>query len=157
MSVVTVMRSVPLASLLLATLLGACGSQPGVRVTVADQNIPTVLASASRITAWGYGEHGDAFPTELPLSTVRASTPVTLTIEAGQGASEIRGWLYDKDAPSATGGPTEEFDLHGRSGTYTSRTIVAGRTYEVVVNVKWTGLLVQGEETHAFRLTVAAP
>ena len=116
-----------------------------------------VLASTSRITAWGYGEQGDAFPAELPLSTVRASTPVTLTFDAGQGASEIRGWLYDKDAPSATGAPTEEFSLPGRSGSYTSRTIVAGRTYEVLVNVKWTGLLVQGEETHAFRLTVSVP
>lgn len=151
------MRVVPFASLLLAILLSACGSQPGIAVSVGQQSIPMVLSSTSRLTAWVLGEHGDAFPRDIPVTTVRTSLPVMLKVEAGQGASVIRGWLYDKEAPTPTGGPSEEFNLPGRTGTYAARTIVVGRTYEIVVNVMWSGLLVSGEETHVFRLKVEAP
>ena len=151
------MRIALIASLLLASLLAACGSQPGVTISVGAQSIPTVLSSTSRITAWGHGETGDAFPRDIPLTAIRGSLPVTLKVEAGQGSSLVRGWLYDKEAPTPTGGPAEEFTLQGRTGTYALRTIVVGRTYEVIVNVVWSGLLVRGEETHAFRLRIEAP
>lgn len=156
-SVVIDMRMVPLASLLLTALLSACGSQPGIAVSVGQQSIPMVLSSTSRLTAWVSGEHGDAFPREIPVTIVRSSPPVTLKFEAGQGASVIRGWLYDKAAPTPAGGPSEEFTLQGRTGAYAPRTIMVGRTYEVVVNVMWSGLLVSGEETHVFRVKVEAP
>lgn len=153
------MRMVPLAALLLAALLSACGSQPGIAVSVGQQSIPMVLSSTSRLTAWVSGEHGDAFPQEeeIPVTTVRTSLPVMLKFEAGQGASAIRGWLYDKEAPTPAGGPSEEFTLQGRTGAYAPRTIMVGRTYEVVVNVMWSGLLVSGEVTHVFRLKIEAP
>ncbi len=151
------MRIALIASLFLASLLSGCGSQPGVTITVGTQSIPMVLRSTSRITAWGQGEHGDAVPMDIPLTIVRASLPLTLQIEAGQGASLVKGWLYDKAAPTPTGGPTEEFTLPGRTGTYSLRTVVAGRTYEVIVNVVWSGFLVRGEETRAFRLKIEAP
>jgi hypothetical protein len=64
------MRMLPLAALLLTTLLTACGSQPGITVSIGKQSIPMVLSSTSRITAWGAGETGDAFPREIPLTTV---------------------------------------------------------------------------------------
>ena len=116
-----------------------------------------VLSSTSRITAWVAGEVGDYFPREIPVTTVRTSLPVMLKVEAGQGASVIRGWLYDKETPTPTGGPSEEFNLPGRTGAYAARTIVVGRTYEIVVNVMWSGLLVSGEVTHVFRVKVEAP
>lgn len=68
----------------------------------------------------------------------------------------IRGWLYDKEAPKPDGGPSEEFNLPGRTASYAPRTIVIGRTYEIVVNVMWSGVLVSGEETHVFRLKLVA-
>lgn len=154
-SVVTDVRTLPLALLLFASILGACGSQPGVSVFAGHERVPMVLVSTSRVTGWWAGEVGDAFPTELPLTTVRGADAVSLRFEAEPGASVITGVIYDKDAPSPTGGPTEQFTLRGRSGIYAPRTIVAGHTYEVMVDVAWSGLLVRGEETHAFLLKLA--
>lgn len=114
-----------------------------------------VLTSTSRSAVWGAGETGDAAVGEIPLTTVRTPLPVTLKFDATEGASAIRGWLYDTPMPS--GGPIEEFVVQGRTGTYAPRTFVAGRTYKVVVNVMWSGLLVRGEVTHAFRLKVEGP
>jgi hypothetical protein len=151
------MRWPRLAALLFTALLSACGSQPGVTVSVGQQSIPMVLSSTSRLTAWVSGEHGDAFPREIPVTTVRTSLPVMLKFEAGQGASAIRGWLYDKEAPTPAGGPSEEFTLQGRAGAYAPRTMVVGRMYEIVVNVMWSGVLVSGEETVVFRVKVEAP
>lgn len=54
------------------------------------------------------------------------------------------------------GGPNEEFRAQGRTGAYALKSLVAGRTYEFLVNVKWSGVLVRGEETHAFRLRIEA-
>lgn len=146
-----------LIALLLAVVVTACGSQPGIRVSVGQQSIPTVLSSTSRLTLWVAGEHGDWFPGDIPVTAVRTSRPATLKFEAGQGASRIRGWLYDKEAPTPGGGPSEQFNLPGRTGAYAPRTIVVGRTYEIVVNVMWSGVLVSGEETHVFRVKVEAP
>src|SRR2546423_200060 len=89
---------------------------------------------------------------EVPIAIVSSSTPVKLTIEADQGATEIRGWIYDLEAPSASGGPNEEFTLPGRSGTYAPRSIIAARTYQVVLNVRWSFVVTEGEVTHLFRL-----
>jgi hypothetical protein len=150
------MRIVSVAALLIATLLGACGSQPDLTVSVGSQRLPIVLTSASKVTGWWSGETGDAFPMDIPLSTLRAVAPLTLQFDAGQGASDINVWLYDKDAPSSSG-PTDEFVLHGRTGTYAPRTISVGHTYEILVNVKWSGLLVHGEVTHVFRLKLETP
>lgn len=156
-NVVPDMRPVPFAALLLVTLLSACGSQPGISVSISKQTIPMVLSSSSRITGWWSGEHGDAFVREIPLSIVHTSTPITLQFESGQGASLISGWIYDKDAPAPSGDPIEKFTLQGRAGAYEPRTIMAGRTYEILVNVQWSGLLVHGEEAHVFRLKIEAP
>jgi hypothetical protein len=151
------MRIAPVAALLISTLLGACGSHPDLTVSAASQHLPIVLVSASKVTGWWSGEHGDAFPSDIPLTTVRTAIPLTLQFDAGQGASDIDVWLYDKDSPSSGGGPTEEFTVHGRAGAYASRTIKVGHTYEILANVKWSGLLVRGEVTHAFRLKIEAP
>lgn len=47
--------------------------------------------------------------------------------------------------------------LPGRVGTHEARTIAPGRTYQVLVNVKWSGLLTHGEETHVFRVRIDPP
>lgn len=156
-SVTSHMRSPLIAVLFLSTVATACGSQPGIKVTLARQTIPMVLTSTSRMTGWWAGEVGDMAVGEIPLTTVHTSAPVTLQFEAGQGASAIRGWLYDKDAPLPSGGPIEEFTLPGHTGAYAPRAMSVGRTYEVMVNVMWSGLLVRGEETHAFRLKIEGP
>lgn len=145
-----------LAAILGAVLVASCGSRPGVSVSIAGNTVPMVLGSASEGTACSTS-HGDAFPQNLPLTTVRAPTPLTLRFEAGQGATEIRGWIYDLDAPLPSGGPIEEFTLPGRSGAYEARSIVPARTYSVTVNVRWSFLLTQGEESHLFRVRIEPP
>ena len=84
-----------------------------------------VLGSTTEGTACSTS-HGDAFPQNVPLTIVHGSASPTIRFEAGQGATEIRGWIYDVEAPSPSGGPTEEFTLQGTSGTYQPRSIVAG-------------------------------
>jgi hypothetical protein len=145
------MRSrLPLAAIIFAILLAACGGTPSVVVKVAGQTIPMALGSTTVRTGCS-SEHGDAFPRDVPLTIVRSLTPV-LHIEAGQGATGIRGWIYDVDAPSTTGGPLEEFTLSGRSGDHQAKSMVTARTYSVVVNVTWASIITGGEVTHVFRL-----
>ncbi len=148
------MRSrLPLGVLLLAILLASCGGRPGVAVSIGGESVPMVLASTTEGTACSTS-HGDAFPQLAPLTTVRAVTPVALHFEAGQGATKIRGWIYDLDAQSQPGGPIEDFTLLGRSGAFEPRSMVASRTYSVTVNVVWSFVVRQGEETHLFRLRI---
>ena len=143
----------PFGVILLAILVASCGGRPGVIVSIGGETVPMVLGSSSEGTACSTSI-GDAFPENVPLTTVHAATPVTLRFDAGQGATEIRGWIYDLEAPSPSGGPNEEFTVPGRSGTYETRSIVAARTYSITVNVRWSFVVTQGEETHLFRLRV---
>jgi hypothetical protein len=149
-----VMRSrLILCAILAAILLASCGARPGVNVWVAGQTVPMVLSSTTEGTGCS-ASHGDAFPQDVPLTTVRAPTPVTLRFEAGEGATEIRGWIYDVDAPTPSGGPIEEFTVPGRSGEHAARLIVPARVYRVIVNVRWSFVVTRGEETHVFRLLI---
>ncbi|MEK6206699.1 MAG: hypothetical protein AABM32_03575 [Chloroflexota bacterium] len=142
-----------LAAIVLAILIASCGGRPDVSVSIAGETVPTVLASATEGTGCSTS-HGDAFPQNVPLTTIRAATPITLHFDAGQGASEIRGWIYDVAAPTASGGPNEEFTMAGRSGDYEVRSIVPNRTYRVLVNVRWSFLMTQGEVSHIFEMRV---
>jgi hypothetical protein len=142
-----------LAAILVAILVASCGSRPGVTVTIDGKEVPKVLSSTTEGTRCST-EHGDAFPQNVPLTTVHGPKPLALRFDAGQTAAEIRGWIYDDDSPSPPSGPIEGFTLPGRSGTYEPRSIVAGRTYSVTVNVRWSFLVTQGEETHLFRVRV---
>ncbi len=146
----------PLALILFTILLASCSGTPGVMVRVAGETIAMALASTTVRTGCS-AAHGDAFPRDVPLTIVRTTTPALLHIEAGQGATEIRGWIYDVDAPTASGGPLEEFTLSGRSGDHAAKSIVTARTYSVVVNVAWSSLVTGGEVTHVFRLRVETP
>jgi hypothetical protein len=151
------MRSrLPLAGILLAILLASCGGTPSVVVRVAGETVAMTLSSTTVRTGCS-AEHGDAFPRDVPLTIVRTPTPAMLHVEAGQGATGIRGWIYDVDAPTTSGGPLEEFSLPGRSGDHESKSIVTSRTYSVVVNVAWSSLVTGGEVTHLFRLRVVPP
>jgi len=145
-----------LVGILLAMLFASCGTRPGVTVSIAGTTVPMVLSSTTETTG-NSSSHGDAFPQNVPLTTVRWSTPVKLHVEAGQGATEIRGWIYDLDAPSPSGGPMEEFTVTGRSGAFETRSIAPARTYSVLVNVRWSSMLTRGEETHVFRLRLEKP
>ena len=122
-------------------------------VTVGGQSVSTVLASTTEGTACST-THGDAFPQNIPLTTVRGSTAPIIHVEADQSANEIRGFIYDVDAPSPSGGPNEEFTLPGRSGSYEVRSIHPARTYQVLVNVRWSFVVTQGEVTHLFKFRV---
>ena len=73
-------RLTALAAFHLAASLTACGTQPGVSASVSLQSI-LVMSSATRSTAWGAGEHGDAFPRDIPLPTVHALAAATLHFE----------------------------------------------------------------------------
>ena len=145
-----------LAAIIFAIVLASCGGRPGVTVSVAGVIVPMVFAGVTERTACS-SSHGDAFPQDPPLTTVRAPLPVTLDFEAGQGATSIRGVIYDVGAPTPSGGPQEEFTVTGRSGAHTARSIVPGRTYQVLVNVTWSFFVTGGEETHLFRLRVEPP
>jgi hypothetical protein len=143
----------PLAAIFLAVILASCGGRPGVNVTLAGVSVPMVLASASEGTACS-SSIGDAFPQNTPLTTVRGSTRPIIHVEADQGATEIRGFIYDVDAPSPSGGPNEEFTLPGRSGSYEMSSILPAHTYQVLVNVRWSFVVTQGEVTHLFKFRV---
>jgi len=145
----------PLATIIAAVLLASCGGRPSVTISIAGQLVNTTLTSTTETTGCTTS-HGDG-PFDRTLTTVRALTPVTLTVEAGQSATGIRGWIYDVDRPTPSGGPMEEFTLPGRRGVYDPRSIVPARTYEVVVNVTWSMLITRGEVTHAFRVRVEPP
>jgi len=132
-------------------LVASCGGRPGLNVSIANDTVPMVLGSTTEGTACSTS-HGDAFPQNVPLTIVHGSASPTIRFEAGQGATEIRGWIYDIEAPSPSGGPTEEFTLQGTSGTYQPRSIVAARTYRILVNVRWSFVVTHGEETHLFDL-----
>lgn len=142
-----------LAAILIAILLASCGGRPGVTVSIAGETVPMVVSSTTEGMPWST-VHSDSFPRDVPLTTVRTPTPVMLHFEAGQGATQIRGWIYDLDAPSPSGGPIEQFTLPGRSGAHETRSIVPARTYRVLVNVVWSFLVTRGEETHIFRMRV---
>jgi hypothetical protein len=109
------------------------------------------LASTSEGTACSTSI-GDAFPQNLPLTTVRGPTAPVLRFEAGEGATEIRGAIYDLAAPP--GGPIEEFTLSGRSGEFQPRSITPARTCRVLVNVLWSFVITHGEVTHLFEMRV---
>src|SRR2546428_11244883 len=141
----------PLGVFLVAILLASCGGRPGVTVSIGGVVVPMALGSTSEGRACS-SSIGDYFPGTLPLTIVRAALPLTLEFEAGQGASEIRGAIYDVDAPAASGGPNEEFNVAGRSGSYMARSVTAGRTYRVLVNVRWSFVVTHGEETHLFEV-----
>jgi hypothetical protein len=141
------------AAILVAMLLAACGSRPGITVSIANVTVPTVLGSTTESVLWSTS-HGDAFPRDLPLTTVFIPAPVTIRFAAGQGASEIRGAIYDLDAPGPSGGPIEQFTVPGRTGEYESRSIVSSRMYSVVVTVRWSSFITRGEETYLFRMRV---
>ena len=148
------MRSrLPLSAILFAILLASCGGHPDVTVKVGGETVRMVLASATERTGCS-SQHGDAFPQDVPLTTVRAAVPVTLQVEAGQGATQIRGVVYDVDTPLASGGPSEDFTLPGRSGAHQLRSMVTARTYSVLVNVQWSALVKQGEVTYVFRVRI---
>jgi hypothetical protein len=149
------MRSrVPLGVVLTAILLASCGGRPGLSTSIEGDTVPMVLASTTEGTACSTS-HGDAFPQNVPLTTAHATPPLSLHFEAGQGATKIRGWIYDVDAVSGRpSGPIEEFTLPGRSGVVEPRSTIVARTYSVTVNVAWSFLVTQGEETHLFRLRI---
>jgi hypothetical protein len=144
------------AAMLLAVLLTSCGSRPSVTVSIAGVTVPMTLSSTTDSLPW-VSAHGDADTRNVPVTTLRAPTPLVLQIDAGQGASEIRGWIYDVDAPSSSGGPIEEFTLPGGSGAHQSRSMIPGRTYSVLVNVRWSFLIQRGEVTHVFRVRAERP
>jgi hypothetical protein len=66
-----------LAAIIVAVLLASCGGRPGVTVSVAGAAVPMILSSVTQRTACS-SSHGDAFPRDPPLTTVRAPLPVTL-------------------------------------------------------------------------------
>jgi hypothetical protein len=145
-----------IAAIVVAVLLASCGGAPGVTVSIASVRVPMVRSSSTEGTPCSTS-HGDAFPQDVPLTTVRTSTPVTLRFVAGKGATQIRVVIYDIDAPTLSGGPIEEFTLSGGSGDRQVPSIVPARTYRVLVNVVWSFLITRGEETHVFRLRVEPP
>jgi hypothetical protein len=112
------------------------------------------LGSTTEGTACS-SSHGDGFPEDIPMTTVRHATPLTINFEAGQGATEIRVWIYEVDVHSQPiGVPIEEFKLSARSGAFAPRSMLASRTYSVSVNVVWSFVVTRGEETHLFRLRI---
>ena len=143
----------PLATILLAILLASCGGRPSVTVRVAGEIVPTQVVSTSEGTPCS-GRIGDgAF---MPRETiVRASAPLAIRVDTDSG-THVLGWIYDIDAPTPSGGPLEEFTL-ACAGTHQSRSMVAARRYEVIVNVGRSVLGFSSEVTHAFRVRVQPP
>jgi hypothetical protein len=142
-----------LAALLTAILVASCGSQPDVAVSVAGVAVPMARAGTTTQTPCSTTVRSP-YPANPSVLTVRAPTPVTFEFYAGEGATDIRVWIYDLASPTPSGGPLEEFTLAGRGGKHESRSIVPARTYEVLVSVRWSSLITSGSEGHAFRMRV---
>ncbi len=145
--------ALPLAAILVAVVVASCGARPGVTVTIDGQPVPMVPSSTTERVACRTA-HGDG-PPDRPLTTVRLQPPVIIRFAAGPGATRLRGWIYDTEAPR--GGPIEEFTLPGRGGSYEPREVISGRTYDFLVNAEWSFVVASGEETHAFRLRIEPP
>jgi hypothetical protein len=144
----------PLTAIVLAILVASCGGRPSVTVSVAGETVPTLVTSTTEGTPCST-MHGDGpYPSRAP-TIVRGPTPVAIRVDAEPGV-RIQVWIYDIEAPTASGGPLEEFTLTG-GGTYQSRSIVAARTYDVVVNVARSVLGFSSGVTHAFRVRVQSP
>jgi hypothetical protein len=146
-------RAWPLVTILFLIVVASCSGRPGIRVTVAGQTVPTAYASNSYRTLCA-GAVEDAFPRDVPVTTVRADR-VQLSLEGGGGTTAIHLSLYDVDAPP--GGPMEEAQLTGRIVTYELPNAVVGHTYQVLVNVDWSAIVSSGTESHLFRLRIAPP
>ena len=144
----------PLAAILLAVLFASCGGRPSVTVRIAGDIVPTRVLSTTQATPCS-ASHGDAFLPPAPPTIVRSPPPLAIGVDVESG-SDVRGWIYDEDSPTPSGGPLEEFTLT-TSGTYVSRSIVPSRTYNVVVNVVRSALGFRTEVTHGFRLRVQPP
>ncbi len=147
-------RVLPLALILGTVIIASCGGRPAVSVSVGGKELPTVLASTTERTACS-ATHGDAALQNIPITSVPAANPLSLMFQAGDGTTEIRGAIYDVDAPP--GGPLEEFTLLGRAGSYEPRKTLQGHTYQILVNVVWSVLLTGGEETHLARIRLEVP
>lgn len=150
------MRSrAPLVAILLAVLAASCSpGRASVTIAVAGELVPTQVVSSMEGTPCS-GTIGDGPFDRRRVTIVRASTPIAIRVNA-EPSGHIRGWIYDTEAPTPSGGPLEEFVLSG-SGTHQSRSIVAARTYELVVNVERAVLGFRSAVTHAFRVRVESP
>ena len=150
----------PLAAILLAVLIGSCGGRPSVTVMVAGTIVPTQVVSTTEGTPCS-ASHGDGpAPSRDPL-IVREPTPLAIRVDAEPGY-QIRGRIYELDTSTPAlrllpaSGPLEEFTL--TSGvTYQSRSIVASRSYQVLVDVSRSVLGFRSEVGHAFRVRVEPP
>ena len=142
----------PLGAILVAVVLASCGGRPGLTVSLDGKTVAMVLGSTTERTACST-IHGDAFPQNVPVTAIAKTSEVRF--EAGSGATSVRPFIYDVDAPP--GGPLEEVTLPARGGTYAPRALTAGHTYEVVANVVWSFVVTGGEETHMFRLRMEPP
>jgi hypothetical protein len=143
----------PLAAILLAILLASCGGRPSVTVRVAGEIVPTQVVSTMEGTPCS-GRVGDG-PFLPGETSVRASAPFAIQVDTDSDA-HVLGWIYDIDAPTPSGGPLEEFTFAG-AGTHQSRSMVAARRYQVIVNVARSVLGFRSEVTHAFRVHVQPP
>ncbi|HET8567833.1 MAG TPA: hypothetical protein VFM93_02460 [Candidatus Limnocylindria bacterium] len=140
------------ALLLLAVVATACAERPDVSVTVGGGPAALALASETQRTVFSY-DHGDAFPRDVPLTVVRASGSVDIAVVA-RAATEVKGWIYDEDLPTPSGGPIDEFAFQGSAGTHTTRGVVPFRTYRVLVNARSDALLTGHDVTYVLRFRV---
>jgi len=62
----------PLAAILVSILVASCGGRSGLTVSIASETVPMVLGSTTEGTARSTS-HGDAFPQNVPLTTVHGS------------------------------------------------------------------------------------
>lgn len=144
----------PLAGILVAILLASCGGRPELTTSVNSE--PVQMTRSSTTDRMGCsGVHGDAFPRDVPVTSVSGPGPATLRFDAGGTATRIRAWIYDVDAPMPDGGPMQELTIRGGSGTHELGMLSQGRTYQFLVNVEWSALISSGEVSHVFRLRLA--
>lgn len=144
-------RILPLAGVLIAVLVASCGASPGLTVAVSGQAVPTTLTSRTDRTLCS-ASTGDAAVGDVPVTEV-APRP-TLTLQGGGGTTGFQGAIYDVQEGAPIGVPIEEFTLSGATATYQLEHALAGKTYQVLVNVQWSFLVTSGSETHVFRLRI---
>lgn len=145
----------PLGTILLAILAASCSpGRSSVTVAVAGVVVPTQLVGTTEATPCSMTTADGPFDSRV-VTIIRAPTPIAIRVEVAPSA-EIRGRIYDTEVRPPSGGPLEEFTLSD-SGTHQSRSMVAARTYEVIVSATRSVLGFRSEVGHAFRVRVEPP
>jgi len=140
-------------AVLLLVLVASCSlPRPTVSLAIAGTNVPS-SREGSYCQTGGCSSHcADGPAPAAPLTAIRVGIPVRLDFTAGSEVSTIHGdiWL----GGWISGQPIESFDLVNGERAYTTTRMTGGRYY-ILVSLRWSRLLDNGDTGVAFLVEIA--